>query len=120
MPNPEHLAILKQGVEVWNRWREDNPEVSPDLSGAELSGRLLVMMQDSGRHLERDPIIPLDLHQANLKKTNFMASNLWCANLTEANLTEAVLTDAKLDGATIIKADLTHAFLGCADLTEAN
>jgi hypothetical protein len=24
MANPEHLAILKQGVEVWNKWRDEN------------------------------------------------------------------------------------------------
>lgn len=31
MANPEHVEILKQGVDVWNRWREENPEVVPDL-----------------------------------------------------------------------------------------
>ena len=25
MANPEHLAILKQGVWVWNNWRDENP-----------------------------------------------------------------------------------------------
>ena len=24
MANPEHLAILKQGVERWNKWREEH------------------------------------------------------------------------------------------------
>jgi hypothetical protein len=37
MANPEHFKVLKQGVEVWNRWREENPEVRPDLSGTLLS-----------------------------------------------------------------------------------
>ena len=36
MANPEHVEILKKGVEVWNRWREDNPEIEPDLSGEDL------------------------------------------------------------------------------------
>jgi hypothetical protein len=28
MANKEHLAILKQGVEVWNKRREENREIS--------------------------------------------------------------------------------------------
>ena len=31
MANKEHLKILKQGVEAWNKWREENPDVKPDL-----------------------------------------------------------------------------------------
>ncbi|MGA2411123.1 MAG: hypothetical protein ABSG46_12140 [Candidatus Binataceae bacterium] len=29
MANPEHLAKLKEGVEAWNQWREENPEILP-------------------------------------------------------------------------------------------
>jgi len=36
MANPEHLAILKQGVGAWNKWREENPNIAPDLSIAVL------------------------------------------------------------------------------------
>ena len=32
--NEEHLKILNQGVESWNHWLEDNPDVVPDLSHA--------------------------------------------------------------------------------------
>ena len=41
MANPEHLAILKQGVAAWNAWREQNPDVGPDLDGADLQGEQL-------------------------------------------------------------------------------
>jgi uncharacterized protein YjbI with pentapeptide repeats len=41
MANPEHVAILKQGVEVWNRWRRENPEIRPDFVEADLSGLIL-------------------------------------------------------------------------------
>jgi hypothetical protein len=37
MANQEHLAILKKGVDVWNAWRKEHPEVLPDLSGAKLT-----------------------------------------------------------------------------------
>ncbi len=46
MANPEHLKILKQGVEVWNRWREEHLDGRPNLlranlQGANLEGALL-------------------------------------------------------------------------------
>ncbi len=36
MANQEHLAKLKAGVEAWNKWREENPEIIPNLSFAYL------------------------------------------------------------------------------------
>ena len=46
MANDEHVAILKKGVDVWNKWRDKNPNIRPDLrqanlSGANLSGAIL-------------------------------------------------------------------------------
>lgn len=38
MANPEHLVMLKRGVEVWNRWRRVHVHPEVDLSGAALSG----------------------------------------------------------------------------------
>src|SRR5437763_1115612 len=38
MANQEHLNKLKEGVEVWNQWRKEHPDVRPDLSEADLSG----------------------------------------------------------------------------------
>ena len=55
MANPEHLKILKSGVETWNAWRSDAPEVSPDLNWADLSGADLT---------------GADLTQANLRQAN--------------------------------------------------
>ncbi len=47
MANADHLAFLTQGVEVWNRWRDQNPDIQkPDLSGAHLAKTDL-----SGAHL---------------------------------------------------------------------
>lgn len=36
MANRQHLAMLRKGAERWNRWREENPHVIPDLSRATL------------------------------------------------------------------------------------
>jgi hypothetical protein len=31
MANEEHLAILRKGVEAWNAWRKENPDIRPEL-----------------------------------------------------------------------------------------
>ena len=41
MANDEHVALLKQGVDAWNAWREGNPKVLPDLAEADLTGAKL-------------------------------------------------------------------------------
>lgn len=37
MANAEQLRILMKGVEIWNKWRLDNPKIEIDLVGADLS-----------------------------------------------------------------------------------
>ena len=32
MANEQHIEILKQGVDIWNPWRDINSEILPDLS----------------------------------------------------------------------------------------
>jgi hypothetical protein len=36
MANDEHIALLKKGPDAWNAWRRENPDICPDLSGANL------------------------------------------------------------------------------------
>jgi uncharacterized protein YjbI with pentapeptide repeats len=38
MADEEHLARLKQGVIVWNRWRAENRTIRPNLFAADLTG----------------------------------------------------------------------------------
>jgi uncharacterized protein YjbI with pentapeptide repeats len=66
MANSEHLTILKQGVEVWNRWREDNPQIKPDLRGAKLRDQHL----EEG-NFSRTDIRGTDFTNAQLEKANF-------------------------------------------------
>jgi hypothetical protein len=52
MANPEHLSILKQGVEAWNEWRRAN-YIKPDLSRADL--RDANLRED--QHIDPDTIV---------------------------------------------------------------
>ena len=44
-----HLDVLKLGVEAWNRWREENPEIRPDLTQADLREANLGLANLRGR-----------------------------------------------------------------------
>jgi hypothetical protein len=37
MANRDHLAILKEGANDWNDWREKKKDIIPDLSQASLA-----------------------------------------------------------------------------------
>jgi uncharacterized protein YjbI with pentapeptide repeats len=99
MANQKQLGILKQGIDVWNRWRKDNSDTKIDLNHA-------------------------DLRKAKLKGVNFFRAHLIEANLSEADLRRAMLRGANLDRADLRQAELNEAdlhlaFLRQADLTEA-
>ena len=110
MPNPEHLAKLKEGLEAWNEWRRVNTEVEPDLSGANLSGADL-----SGADLSKANLSDADLSRANLSDADLGRANLSHANLSYANLGGADLSGAYLGGATA-----GGAYLGGATASEAD
>ena len=56
MANPEHLEILKQGVEQWNKWRNEHPDVTPDLNEANLHGaRPHVAWTSAGKPQRSEP-----------------------------------------------------------------
>jgi uncharacterized protein YjbI with pentapeptide repeats len=109
MANEEHLKILRQGVEAWNRWRKENPDVRPDLKGAVLEGADL-----SGAYL-----VMADFREANLSETDLSAANLNGADLEGADLSETDLSEADLRGADLSQTDLSQAHLRGAHLREA-
>jgi uncharacterized protein YjbI with pentapeptide repeats len=105
MANAEQLTILKQGVEVWNMWREQNQVASIDLTRADLTGA---------------DLFDADLTGVKLGRANLFRANLWKANLKRADLSEAELADAYIKNGLLIGADLTGAILWRADLSRAN
>jgi len=107
MANKEHLAILRQGVEAWNRWREKNPTIRPDLSVADLIRANLSGADLSGA----------DLSVADLSGANLMGADLREANLGVADLSGADLNGADLSGASVKLATVGYTVFGAVDLS---
>jgi uncharacterized protein YjbI with pentapeptide repeats len=123
---PQHEEILNEGVELWNRWRKDNPALRPVLAGINLSGKHLANVDFSWANLERINLSGADLFGANFSNATLTSAALFKANLIGANFSgadfsEAQLMEANLDsahlkgtifrGANLSRAKLTSAYL---------
>jgi len=115
MADFNHLAILRSGVEAWNKHvAEKNDERGKfhwmDLTSAELSGTCL-----RGADLLR-----VDLRGADLNGADLTLADLLEADLTAADMRGARLRSTRLSGAHLADADLRGADLGRAKLDDAN
>ncbi|UCE08133.1 MAG: pentapeptide repeat-containing protein [bacterium] len=125
MANEEHLKILNQGVDVWNQWRNDNPNIKPDLSlldlsRADLCGANFIRTNLSGTNLSSANLWGADFNEANLIRSNLSGTNLNGANLIRSNLSGANLIRANLWGANLNDANLIRSNLNEANLSRAN
>jgi hypothetical protein len=124
MANEEHLKILKQGVKVWNRWKEENPNIRPDLSRADLHGADFSGVDLSGARLFRTDLsaarrATANLAVADLSWSYLSGANLHAANLSGADLRAADLYGADLSATELSGVNLSWAYLPGADLSEA-
>lgn len=115
MANEQQLAILRQGVETWNKWRIKNPRDYIDFSKTDLSGTTI-----KGIDFWKADFSGADLSNTNLSKSYLRMANLRLANLRGANLRGTDLSIADLGKADLTGADLTEANLREAFLNEAN
>jgi uncharacterized protein YjbI with pentapeptide repeats len=135
MADPEHLAILKRGVEAWNQWMGEQfsspPRLlTPDLSGADLSRMDLLRANLHGADMSKAildcadlrgaDLVAVDLSEANLAGAYLTSANLRLANLRATNLRETLLSYTDLRQADLTGANLTYSSLLNADATDAS
>lgn len=114
MANEEQLAIVNRGAEVWNEWRNKNPNISIDLDGA-----MLIEMDLAHIDLQNASLVSAELDVADLRNADLKGATLVAADLGLADLSAADLSGAILDGAYLYGANLCGAILNKADFTEA-
>lgn len=131
MANSEHIAWLLEGVESWNKRRENTMPGAvdffrPDFENANLSEEFYRRVHEqfvligTEYMLSGVPLECVNLDFANLKGAGLHAANLTRAYLRDADLTEADLSRADLRGAVLWRANLAKADLHWADLAGAN
>lgn len=146
--NPQHIALLQKGAIAWNRWREKNPAIQPelrrvdfndidcnDLSKYDLSNADLREVSGYGTCFAKALLIGANLSSANLQHVNFQSCNMTSCNLSNAtiknshliraildssNFSGAVFTDTNLSKSSLIKANLTNTKFTDADLSDCN
>ena len=125
MANEQQLAILRQGVEVWNKWRQANPDIEIDLIEADCRG---INLRDANLtkvnlrrcNLSGLDLFGVDLSLANLSEANFCSTKLLWTDLGGANLEGAKFIGAHLGGTIFRGANLSYTQMSGLDFVEMN
>lgn len=120
MPNQTHFEMVKQGVETWNKWREENPEIEPDLSDVDFSGLKLNNANLSDTDLRRTNLKNTDFRGANLVRADLRASNINQTSFNLAKLREANFSESYLRKSDLSEADLARAYFIRTDLVKVD
>ena len=131
MANFDHLKILNQGVQVWNKWRKNNLHIIPNLNDHQfidsrgnstanfrdinLDNCCLVNTNFTGANLRDAKLSDADLRNSNLHYADLSGADLSLANMTLTILEKAILRDS-----TMHRTNLCTAYLDGADLTGAH
>lgn len=142
MANDKQLAVLRRGLESWNQWRRENPDVRVDLSLADLRGVDISVMPSLRRADAKGliprgsswafianeiigyDVLPLDLSKADLRGAILDGADLRCAecsgaDFTGARLREVELGRSNLSDSRFVESDLQGANLRGADLSRS-
>ncbi len=93
MADREQLIIIRKGTKIWNKWRQQNPDIQTNLSGTNLSETNLSYTDLSRADLSYTDLSGTDLSYANLSEANLSASQTIYTDFHNANLTGACIQD---------------------------
>jgi len=126
MANKEHIEIIQSGAAAWNKWRDQNREIRPNLAQANLNKMnlieanfdkvILIGASLKGTNVRNANFREADLHGAHLVEANMSFAELAYANLANTELRETNFLGANLSHANFDSARLYHTILGGANL----
>ncbi|MBF0551926.1 MAG: pentapeptide repeat-containing protein [Deltaproteobacteria bacterium] len=120
MANLDHVNKLLEGAVSWNAWRNEYPDIKPDLE------RLIISPETCRETpLWNAQTSLIDLRGANLSEANLQYSKFKSVGLSRANLDQADLREVRIEWtdlreANLRQADLTRGYLEKVNLQQAN
>jgi uncharacterized protein YjbI with pentapeptide repeats/DNA-binding XRE family transcriptional regulator len=116
--NKQHLALLKRGADVWNRWREENRGIQPVLRSIDFN--LEGCLDLSNYNLEKADLQGVSGNSIKFCRAALSWADLSGAVLTSADFEQATMIGTKLLNASLTQAHFHSAHLQGADLSQAN
>ena len=125
MASPIHVDLVKKGTKSINDWRENNPNLILDLSGAKLehiniSHANLAPVCLSKAKIKLSNLIKVDMKKCNLANINILSSILLGANLFEANLSNSKIYSSFCDSLNLSKANISKSDFSFSYFTHSN
>ncbi len=115
----DYLELIEQGVDAWNRWREEHPDENPELESAYLFEKSLQGINFRSANLSRACLIGTNLQGADLTGADLKGVYASSANLQGARLAAANLQDGNFSEANLAQADLSDVVTDNANFTNA-
>lgn len=122
----EHLQLVSRGKDVWNKWREENPHIKPDLSRVEFGKRLdLKGWKLSDTNFSGSSLIEADFRPDNeqlktIRRICFSSADLAGADFSSLGIADVEFKGATLNGAKFAGSLLNNTNFRYAKLIEAN
>lgn len=123
MNTEDYLAIARQGAEVWNAWRDENPDDTPELPEVDLAAE----MADGAKgynwreaDLRNCRLEGIDASESLYPNGLLFAAKAREADFTRSSMFSAECSRADFQGAKLQRANFRHAFLSEAKLQKAD
>ncbi len=95
-PNKKHHKVFRRGVAAWNKWRDKNPDVIPELTGLELNDVVLDGINLSKADLREVKFVSVTFNGSLLESANFEGADLKDVSFLSAYLNNANFSNANL------------------------
>lgn len=127
--NLDHLNFLlectnnwKEGYKRWNKWREENPEIIPQLCDVDFTyhSKNFGVLKENGLYYKEDAGYFDEGGYFWLKNFNFENANFENSNFSDLNLGQSNLKNANFKGANLFRGFLNGCNLEGADFQNAN